>query len=48
MGEPLNNYEALRQAVLTLTGPVFRVSPSHITISTVSTRCPEGLPPPAS
>lgn len=35
MGEPLNNYEAVRQAVTTLTGPVLQVSPKHITISTV-------------
>lgn len=36
MGEPLNNYDAVRQAVATLVAPHgFRLSPNHITISTV-------------
>lgn len=35
MGEPMNNYVAVVQAVQTMTGRCFRLSPKHITISTV-------------
>ncbi|BBN17167.1 23S rRNA (adenine2503-C2)-methyltransferase [Marchantia polymorpha subsp. ruderalis] len=35
MGEPLNNYQAVVQAIKTMTGHCFSVSPSHITLSTV-------------
>ncbi|KAL2643225.1 hypothetical protein R1flu_010812 [Riccia fluitans] len=35
MGEPLNNYQAVLQAIKTMTGPSFSMSPSHITVSTV-------------
>ncbi|KAL1511729.1 hypothetical protein AB1Y20_005017 [Prymnesium parvum] len=36
MGEPLNNYEAVRDALRTLTDEhLFYVAPSHITVSTV-------------
>ncbi|EFJ11884.1 hypothetical protein SELMODRAFT_182858 [Selaginella moellendorffii] len=35
MGEPLNNYNSVVQAVQTLTGRCFGLSPSRITISTV-------------
>lgn len=36
MGEPMNNYAAVVQAVKTMTGRFFCLSPKHITISTVS------------
>ncbi|KAJ7541788.1 hypothetical protein O6H91_10G076800 [Diphasiastrum complanatum] len=35
MGEPLNNYSAVIQAVRTMTGRCFGLSPNHITVSTV-------------
>lgn len=35
MGEPLNNYAAVVQAVKTMTGRCFCLSPKHITVSTV-------------
>eukprot|EP00271_Cylindrocystis_brebissonii_P014732 TRINITY_DN3620_c0_g1_i2.p1 TRINITY_DN3620_c0_g1~~TRINITY_DN3620_c0_g1_i2.p1 ORF type:complete len:424 (+),score=78.04 TRINITY_DN3620_c0_g1_i2:71-1342(+) len=35
MGEPLNNYEAVRMAIRTMTGRPFGISPTHITVSTV-------------
>ncbi|KAL2620794.1 hypothetical protein R1flu_000999 [Riccia fluitans] len=35
MGEPLNNYQAVLQAIKTMTGPSFSMSPSHITVSTI-------------
>ncbi|KAJ3673966.1 hypothetical protein LUZ60_005958 [Juncus effusus] len=35
MGEPLNNYNALVEAVQTMTGPAFQLSPKRITVSTV-------------
>lgn len=35
MGEPMNNYVAVVQAVKTMTGRCFCLSPKHITISTV-------------
>lgn len=35
MGEPLNNYTALVEAVRVMTGPPFQLSPKRITVSTV-------------
>ncbi|XP_006649584.1 dual-specificity RNA methyltransferase RlmN [Oryza brachyantha] len=35
MGEPLNNYNALVEAIQVLTGPPFQLSPKRITVSTV-------------
>lgn len=35
MGEPLNNYIALVEAVRVMTGPPFQLSPKRITVSTV-------------
>ncbi|KAB1208364.1 Dual-specificity RNA methyltransferase RlmN [Morella rubra] len=35
MGEPLNNYAALVEAVRVMTGPPFQLSPKRITVSTV-------------
>eukprot|EP00897_Mesotaenium_endlicherianum_P007931 jgi/Mesen1/7166/ME000037S06530 len=35
MGEPLNNYDAVRTAVRAFTGRAFGLSPNHITVSTV-------------
>ncbi|KAF0914217.1 hypothetical protein E2562_027794 [Oryza meyeriana var. granulata] len=35
MGEPLNNYTALVEAIQVLTGPPFQLSPKRITVSTV-------------
>lgn len=36
MGEPLNNYSALVEAIRVMTGSPFQLSPKRITISTVS------------
>lgn len=36
MGEPLNNYRALVEAIQVMTGPPFQLSPKRITVSTVS------------
>ena len=35
MGEPMNNYDAVVKAVKVMTGRCFRLSPKHITLSTV-------------
>eukprot|EP00249_Psilotum_nudum_P016703 c25955_g1_i1 orf=118-1266(+) len=35
MGEPMNNYAAVVQAVRSMTGRCFHLSPKHITVSTV-------------
>lgn len=35
MGEPLNNYTALVEAIRAMTGPPFQLSPKRITVSTV-------------
>jgi len=37
MGEPLNNYGALMEAIQIITGYPFQLSPKRITISTVGT-----------
>lgn len=42
MGEPLNNYTALVEAIRVMTGPPFHLSPKRITISTVM-RSPQTL-----
>ncbi|MCO5584291.1 hypothetical protein L7F22_038215 [Adiantum nelumboides] len=34
MGEPMNNYSAVVQAIKTMTGRCFHLSPKHITVST--------------
>lgn len=36
MGEPLNNYNALVEAIRVMTGLPFQLSPKRITVSTVS------------
>jgi adenine C2-methylase RlmN of 23S rRNA A2503 and tRNA A37 len=36
MGEPLNNYSALVEAVRVMSGVPFQLSPKRITVSTVS------------
>jgi adenine C2-methylase RlmN of 23S rRNA A2503 and tRNA A37 len=35
MGEPLNNYTALVEAIRVMTAPPFQLSPKRITVSTV-------------
>ncbi|KAH9301566.1 hypothetical protein KI387_013149, partial [Taxus chinensis] len=35
MGEPLNNYDAVVEAIRSMTGQCFQIAPRHITISTV-------------
>lgn len=37
MGEPLNNYSALVEAIQIITGNPFQLSPKRITVSTVGT-----------
>lgn len=37
MGEPLNNYTALVEAIRVMTASPFHLSPKKITVSTVST-----------
>lgn len=39
MGEPLNNYAALVEAIQIMTGFPFQLSPKKITVSTVGTNC---------
>jgi adenine C2-methylase RlmN of 23S rRNA A2503 and tRNA A37 len=36
MGEPLNNYNALVEAIQVLTASPFQISPKRVTVSTVS------------
>jgi adenine C2-methylase RlmN of 23S rRNA A2503 and tRNA A37 len=36
MGEPMNNYNALVEAIGVFTGSPFQLSPKRITVSTVS------------
>lgn len=35
MGEPLNNYSAVVEAIRVMTAPPFQLSPKKITVSTV-------------
>jgi adenine C2-methylase RlmN of 23S rRNA A2503 and tRNA A37 len=36
MGEPLNKYNAMLEAIKIITGPHFQLSPKRITVSTIS------------
>lgn len=38
MGEPLNNYGAVVEAIQIMTGHPFQLSPKRITVSTVGTK----------